>query len=88
MSSLAMTADQVAIELEYFHRDGTPNGDLIRQLFRDETFPAPIDPEQPVVRWRWARPVVERYVLGGTAPESVSLASVRSLSDSPVAVGQ
>ena len=64
MPGLAMTADQVAAELEYFHRDGTPNGDVIRRLYRDGEFPAPIDPEQPVQRWRWARARVEQYVTG------------------------
>lgn len=62
--ALAMTADQVAAELEYFHRDGTPNGDVVRKLYRDGQFPAPIDPLQPVQRWRWARTIVEQYVTG------------------------
>lgn len=64
MSGLAMTADQVAEELEYAHRDGTPNGDVIRHLYREGDFPAPIDPAQPVNRWRWSRARVEQYVAG------------------------
>lgn len=64
MAGLAMTADQVAAELEYFHRDGSPNGDVVRRMYRDGEFPAPIDSTQPVQRWRWARARVEQYVAG------------------------
>lgn len=64
MSGMALTADQVAAELEYFHRDGTPNGDVVRSMYRSGEFPAPIDPVQPVQRWRWARVRVEQYVAG------------------------
>jgi hypothetical protein len=64
MSSLALTADGVAAELEYVKQSGDPNGELIRQLYREGDFPPPIDPDQPVIRWRWSRAVVERYVAG------------------------
>lgn len=64
MAVLAMTADQVAEELEYRRTDGTGNGDLIRELYRNGDFPAPIDPDQPAIRWRWSRVRVEQYVAG------------------------
>lgn len=64
MAGLAMTADQVAEELEYRRTDDTGNGDLIRELFRSDRFPAPIDPDQPAIRWRWSRVRVEQYVAG------------------------
>jgi hypothetical protein len=70
MSSLVLTVDQVAAELEYFHRPaegqerGAPNSDLVREMYREGDFPPPIDPAQPVTRWRWSRTVVERYVAG------------------------
>lgn len=64
MSGLVMTADQVAAELEYLRPGGTGRGDTIREMYREGDFPPPIDPDQPVVRWRWSRAVVERYVAG------------------------
>lgn len=64
MSDLVLSADQVAAELEYRHRDGSGNGEVIRSMYRAGDFPPPIDHRQPAVRWRWSRAVVERYVLG------------------------
>lgn len=76
MAGLALTADQVAAELGYFHRDESPYGELIRSMYREGDFPAPIDPSLGVSRWRWSRVIVEQYAAGEwrLAPRALHLA--------------
>lgn len=64
--ALALTAAEVAELLGYRHRNGLPNGDLVRQLYRSDRFPEPIDPALPVRQWRWSLVRVEAYVAGGS----------------------
>ncbi len=64
MEALALTADQVAELMQYLHRDGTGNAELIRSMYRAGEFLGPIDSSQPVTRWRWYRPTVEMYMSG------------------------
>ena len=78
MAALALQADHVAELLEYKRPDGTGNGDLIRELYRNGDFPAPIDPEQPPIRWRWSRSRVEQYVAGTWRQSLPQLAAVFS----------
>lgn len=64
MSDLVLSAAQVGELLEYRKPNGAGNGETIRDLYRNGNFPPPIDKDQPAVRWRWSRVVVERYVAG------------------------
>lgn len=66
---LTLTAAATAEELGFLRRDGSGNADLLRALYRQGRFPAPIDPQLDTRLWRWSRRVVERYVEGDWLPE-------------------
>lgn len=63
-ASLVLTAAEVAVELKFFRRDGEPDKAKVVRYVRSGTLPTPIDPELPVVDWRWSRQKVERYTRG------------------------
>jgi hypothetical protein len=65
---LTLSADAAADLLGILHRDGRPYGAEIRTLYRSGRFPAPIDAELPVRRWRWSRRDVLAYGNGEWRP--------------------
>lgn len=67
MEPLTLDANGVAALLGYTHRNGHPNGDTIRHLYRAGRFPPPIDSTLGVRRWRWSRRDVEQYIETGWA---------------------
>lgn len=66
--TLVMTCGEVATELGYVRRDGTPARHLVRTLVREGKLPPPIDPTLTVAHWRWSRKVIEQYVAGEWQP--------------------
>ena len=58
---ITATADELAEMLRY------KSGAVIRMLYRNGSFPAPIDPELSPRLWRWSVRVVAEYVEGGAA---------------------
>jgi hypothetical protein len=81
--TLALTAEQVAEALGYLHRRGGGNATLIRSMYREGAFPSPIDPGQPVIRWRWSRAVVEGYVAGDWSRADGCSAQVQASGSKP-----
>lgn len=63
VEQLTVDSAGVAHILGYFHRDGRPNGEKVRRLYRaGRDFPPPIDPKLSARDWRWSTLEVTRYV--------------------------
>lgn len=61
-ATLTVDADGAAALLggAFVGRNG-PKGDLVRRLYRDGRFPAPIDETLGPRLWSWSRAAIERY---------------------------
>lgn len=60
----ALDAVAVASRLGYIRRNGLPNPDAVRRLYRDGRFPPPIDPDLHPRMWRWSPNTIDRYLKG------------------------